>query len=154
VSPLGLTVVLALSAAQVFGAAAQQSEGAVCRAARANSKGLQSFWNQFRHAALTGDYDQIAATVRFPLTVADLVDESSQRHVGRASFDKTFQRFLASDAGTDVTETSMHDFIARTPCLADEELNAAGDSAQVARMVFVHSGSRWLLSEIFLSDSP
>jgi hypothetical protein len=134
---------------------AQQPDDGVCAAQpSAKSAELQSFWRRFRKAALAGDYSEVAAMVDFPLTIADIVDDSNPRHVGRGAFNATFRRFLASDAGTDVNESSIRQFLERTPCLSGKELNTAGDGAQAARMVFVRLGSHWVLTEIFLSEDP
>jgi len=117
----------------------------------ANDLGLQDFWSRFRRSTLGHDYKSVAKMVRFPLSVADVVDDNNVRTVGRASFESLFRRFLASDAGVDTNQSTISEYIARTSCLTDTMLNSEGDSAQASRMVFVRYGASWALKEIFFS---
>ena len=124
--------------------------GAVGLGATASSRTdeLQSFWSQFRMAALSGDEHRVALLTRFPLQVKGVTDDEV-RTVGRAGFAKTWVAVLKGDTGQAAEPLSEQSLIRRTPHWPG---NPADVEQCLMTICFSKTPAGWRLTRVYVGD--
>ena len=109
---------------------------------------LQSFWSQFRTAALSGDEHRVELLTRFPLQVKGVTDDEV-RAVGRAAFAKTWAAVLKGDTGQAAEPVSERSLIQKTPRWPGKA--ADGDHC-LATICFSNTPEGWRLTRVYTSE--
>ena len=124
--------------------------GAMTLGARAPSRAdeLQSFWSQFRTAALSGDEHRVEALTRFPLQTKGVTDDEV-RTVSRARFTKAWAAVLKGDAGQAAEPASERSLIQKTTRWPG---NPADTEQCLATICFSKTTAGWRLSRVYIAD--
>ena len=109
---------------------------------------LQSFWSQFRMAALSGDEHRIEALTRFPVQAMGVTDDEV-RTVGRAGFAKTWAAVLKADTGQVAAPASERSLIEKTLRWPGKPADA---EQCLATICFARTAAGWRLVKVYVGD--
>jgi hypothetical protein len=102
-----------------------------------------AFWQVFRKAVLTRNWQMLTQMCNFPVTVKGVLDRDPVYRVGRREFPKVFDQFLREGVFSANEEL---EYIRKTAKLTD-----SGRSVQrVGDMLFRKTDRGWLLDTLYM----
>jgi hypothetical protein len=121
-----------------------------CRAQPTSPAGFQSYWSEFRVAAISGDTDKVAAMTEFPFETKGETDSDPVVKHSRQAFLRLWSKLLASDAG-ELKPTSMRQLIDRTTAVPEKSIKG-GAQARVGNFLFLKRQVGWRFTRAYLGD--
>ncbi|WP_136515962.1 hypothetical protein [Geomonas edaphica] len=129
---------------------------AIAGIAEANSD-VQSFWNTFREAALSGDSARVAVMTKLPLWVRGPDDGDQVVYYGRKDFGKILKKLLNQEVllvkDEKVLTTNMRQIINDKRRITTRDLKTP-ELFSVELFTFEKKNGNWLFTRGYLEDAP
>lgn len=108
---------------------------------------FQTFWSEFRTAALSKDAGRVAALTQFPFKTKGTLDSGPVRTYDAEAFRALLPKLLETDSGLSAEPETMLRYIEKkTTASAD------GDSARVGSFRFEKTGGKWRFTQAYVEE--
>lgn len=115
----------------------------------------QRYWNDFRQAVVTADYQKLRAYSKFPLAVYGVVDGIPVRNIGKDEFESIMKKILdqplASYEGDKLVTYSQRELVSKTIDLKAIKIQA-DKGFRVGELVFEPAENTYKLVRAYLSE--
>ena len=115
----------------------------------------QRYWNDFRQAVITADYQKLSAYSKFPLAVHGVVDGIPIRNIGKDEFEDAMKKILdqplASYEGDKLVTYTQRELVLKTIDLKAIKIQA-DKGFRIGELVFEPSESTYKLVRAYLSE--
>lgn len=115
----------------------------------------QRYWNDFRQAVITADYQKLRAFSKFPLAVHGIVDGIPVRNIGKDEFESTMKKILdqplANYEGDKLVTYTQRELISKTIDLKEIKIQA-DKGFRIGELVFEPSENTYKLVRAYLSE--
>lgn len=126
--------------------------GCSFRSAPCNDASFATFWASFQSATVTGDVDEVQQYVRFPLFTRGPSDGDPFVPHQAEFFALLWSRLLEQDPGLRMEPETTRAFIARHAEAPAGAVDAGGENARVADLVFSCRAGTWQLTMAYTSE--
>jgi hypothetical protein len=107
---------------------------------------FETFWMEFRTAALARDAARIVPLTRFPFETKGVLDDAAKQN-DETAFRALFPRLLEQDVGLSAEPESMLNYMQR-----NAKVTAGEDRVRVGQFVFEKVQNRWMFVSAYLEE--
>ena len=114
---------------------------------------FQSFWTEFRAAAIKNDYATLEKFTKFPLEVRGVHDSMPIQYFKKDAFKEIFNRLMEQEIypvhDEDLILTSMKTIVKNTELTPDAK---TGEEYRIEQLVFEYIDGRWFFTNAYLEE--